>query len=180
MIRSIRDEALLILEGRGAILEVAREVSRVLGDAGIDASIIGGVAVVLHGHVRTTVDVDVLVPHPADAAKNALIDAGFAFDPIRREFCKNSIPVHFVPRDQLRTPIGPGVEVGGIRVVSLIDLINMKLSLGLSDPLRAQDLADVIGLIRHHRLSSEFAAKLARGIRTEFRKLAKAIQRDQA
>jgi hypothetical protein len=62
MAASIREEALLILRGRGAILDTAREVSAVLRAQGIEGGVIGGVAVVLHGHVPTTVDVDVHTP----------------------------------------------------------------------------------------------------------------------
>ncbi len=72
MIRAIRDEALLLLEGRGAILEVAREVARLMRDAGVEGAVIGGVAVVLHGYVRTTVDVDVLVPKEAKPLADSL------------------------------------------------------------------------------------------------------------
>lgn len=178
MIRSLRDEALLILDGRGAILDVAREVSQVLRNAGIDAAIIGGVAVVLHGHVRTTDDVDVLVPEPSERAGEVLKSAGYIFDASRREFRKGGVPVHLVLADQVCVPLGRHDEVEGIRVANLVDLINMKLTLGLRDPLRAQDLADVIGLIRHHRLNSVFATSLARGIRTEFRKLARAVAKE--
>ena len=51
----------------------------------------------------------------------------------------------------------------------------MKLHSGLSNMLRAQDMADVIGLIRSHHLGSEFAAKLDKPVRSEFRKLARAV-----
>ena len=44
--------------------------------------------------------------------------------------------------------------------------------------LRAQDLADVIGLIRHNRLTSEFAKHLDKSLRPTFRKLVKAIQQE--
>lgn len=174
MIRSLRDEALLILEGRGAILDVAREVTHVLRAASVDGAVIGGVAVVLHGHVRTTVDVDVLVESLADAAA-ALKGIGFAFDRASREFRRGDVPVHLVLPDQARISNVRSIEIDGIRTVSLADLIAMKLSLGLRDPLRAQDVADVIGLIRARRLTTSFAAKLPKEIRPEFRKLAKAI-----
>ena len=59
--------------------------------------------------------------------------------------------------------------------VGLEDLINMKLDSGRRDPLRAQDLADVIGLIRHHGLGADFARRLDKSLRPEFRKLAKAV-----
>jgi predicted nucleotidyltransferase len=50
-----------MLEKRGAVLETARRVSHLLRDNKINGAIIGGVAVVLHGHVRTTKDVDVFI-----------------------------------------------------------------------------------------------------------------------
>ena len=63
-----------------------------------------------------------------------------------------------------------------ITTVSLTDLINMKLRSGTADLLRAVDLADVIGLIRHHRLKTDFAARLDKSLRPEFRKLVKSIE----
>lgn len=58
---NFREEALLILEKRGSILDIAREVSRLIRDSGVDGVVIGGVAVVLHGHVRTTKDIDIFL-----------------------------------------------------------------------------------------------------------------------
>jgi len=55
----------------------------------------------------------------------------------------------------------------------------MKLSLGTRDPLRAIDLADVIGLIRCRRLTPAFAAKIPAALRPDFRKLAKAISKQR-
>jgi hypothetical protein len=52
----------------------------------------------------------------------------------------------------------------------------MKLASGIKNILRAQDLADVIGLIRQKRLTSEFARKLDKSVRPEYRKLVKAIE----
>ncbi|HKQ49844.1 MAG TPA: hypothetical protein VJZ71_17350 [Phycisphaerae bacterium] len=70
------------------------------------------------------------------------------------------------------------LELDGVTTVSLADLVDMKLRSGASDPLRAQDLADVIGLIRHHRLRGEFARKLGADVRGEFKKLVEAIERN--
>jgi hypothetical protein len=53
----------------------------------------------------------------------------------------------------------------------------MKLRSGSSDPLRAQDLADVIGLIRRHRLDVGFARSVGKDLRPVFRKLARLIAR---
>lgn len=47
---NLRDEALLLLDKRGEVLDIAREVSRLMRAAGIPGIVIGGIAVVLHGH----------------------------------------------------------------------------------------------------------------------------------
>jgi len=179
MIRSLRDEALLLLEGRGAILSTAREVTEALAASGFDCAVVGGVATVLHGHVRSTSDVDVFLAERDEGVREALERAGFEFDEEQREFRKGPVPVHLVFPEQLSTVPTHFVQISGVRCVDLPDLVTMKLELGTTDPLRAQDIADVIGLIRANRLTGEFAAKIAKSVRSEFRKLAKAIaQRD--
>jgi hypothetical protein len=177
MIRSLRNEGLLVLEGRGRILETARHITRVIGDAGLPAAIIGGVAVVLHGYIRTTVDVDVLVSGAAKPFAEALRSAGYAFDRNRREFVKETVPVHLVTGDEVRIPPAEFIKIDDIATVGLFDLLNMKLDSGLRDPLRAIDLADVIGLIRCNDLTAADAKSIAKPLRPDFRKLAKAIAR---
>ncbi len=54
-------EALGLLDKRSSILDIARELSQLMRDGGIAGSVVGGIAVVLHGHVRTTRDIDVFV-----------------------------------------------------------------------------------------------------------------------
>ena len=66
---------------------------------------------------------------------------------------------------------------GDILDTALPDLINMKLTSGLRDPLRAIDIADVIGLIRAPRLGPEFASRLLAAVRPQFRELARAVQK---
>lgn len=163
------------MEGRGTILSVARDVSRVMKAAGVDGAVIGGVAVVLHGHVRTTLDVDVVVPDDGRTLAAALEKKGYAFNSRRREWVRKGVPVHLVLDEQLRIKPRTREERDGVRTVALADLINMKLDLGLRDPLRAQDLADVIGLIWARGLSSAFAVRLHKSLRVEFRKLARAV-----
>lgn len=176
--RNLRDEALRLMEGRGTILETAREVSRLMREAAIPGAVIGGIAVVLHGHVRTTTDIDIFSSGPAEPLSGLLISQGFTFDAGRREFVREGVPVHLVLLEQLGVPPREIVEIDGVTTVSLADLIAMKLRSGLKHLLRAQDLADVIGLIRHRGLTSEFARHLDKDLRPEFRKLARAIQRE--
>lgn len=172
-----RDEALLTLNGTGPLLEVAREVSRILSEAGEEGAVIGGVAVVLHGHVRTTMDVDVYAPS-AERIGDLLKGQGFAFDVERREFRKRGVPVHLVTAAQVKVPPRHFETIDEIQTISLADLISIKLRSGTENIARAQDIADVIGLIRVHTLRSDFAARIDKELRSEFRKLVKAVARE--
>ncbi len=171
-----RDEALRLLDRSGSILDLAREVSRLMRKAGISGVVIGGIAVVLHGHVRATTDIDVLLDQPLQAMADMLIAAGFQYDKNRREFTRGEVPIHLVTREQVARLPRRTLEIDGITTVSLTDLIDMKLTSGSKNILRAQDLADVIGLIRRNGLKGEFARRLDRSVRPDFRKLVKAIE----
>jgi hypothetical protein len=175
----LRDEALRILEGHGSLLEVAREVSDLLRAARFRVAIIGGIAVVLHGHLRTTKDVDLVVDGPLKPVVDLLMARGFAFDPGKRELIRRDVPVHLVPREQTGTTSDRFIEIDGITTVTLAELIDMKLRSGMSNILRSQDLADVIGLIRHNRLRSEFSRHLGKATRPEFRRLVRAIDAER-
>lgn len=156
-----------MLEGRGAVLETAARVSRILKDAGIDGAVIGGIAVVLHGHVRTTCDVDVLVRGPVDRCRALFEEVGL----------DDGVPIHLFSEDMVQPSPGRLTEVEGITTLRLSDLISIKLHSGMSNLVRAQDIADVIGLIRAHSLGPGFARYLDRSVRAEFKKLARAVQK---
>lgn len=173
------DEALETLNGTGPVLAIAREVSAILRDSKIDGAVIGGVAVGLHGHLRTTADVDVLIVSEMDRFADQLRSHGFTFDSAKKEFVRQGVPVHLVTLIQTGGAPVQCDEIDGIRTVSLADLITMKLRSGSRDILRAQDLADVIGLIRHHGLRGEFAARIDQSMRAEFRTLANAVHAER-
>ena len=173
---NLRNEAMLMLEKRGAVMETAVKLSRILKRRDIDGAIIGGVAVVLHGHIRTTKDVDVAVRGTLEECKSAFVDAGMSFDPKKKEIEFDGVPVHLVSPDIAKLP-ADFVEIDGVQTVRLGDLISMKLKSGLSSRVRAQDIADVIGLIRARNLGNAFAGKLDRSVRKEFRELVTAVRR---
>jgi hypothetical protein len=177
---NLRDEALLILHKRGSVLDTAREVSRLMRAAGIPGVVIGGVAVVLHGHVRTTKDVDIFISPPLEPLADLLTANGFSFDRRDRVFVKRGVPVHLVLPDQVGEPPQQRIEIEGVTTVTLADLITIKLRSGSTNLLRAQDLADVIGLLRHHQLTGDFARRLDKTLRPTFRKLVRLIQRERS
>jgi hypothetical protein len=170
--------ALLLLHKRGPILEVAREVGRILAANRIEGAVIGGVAVVLHGHARTTLDVDVFVGGDLQATKRALESAGFTFDRKARRFWKGDVAVDLVTIEEIETRPRSLVRIDGVPTVSLPDLVTMKLRSGLAHLVQAIDLADVIGLIRNRGLTSEFARQIPKDLRAPFRKLVRAVRQD--
>lgn len=167
-----------MLDKRGALLDIAREISELMRSASIPGVIIGGVAVVLHGYMRTTNDVDVFLQPPLEPLADLLIANNYAFDQERKEFVKHGVPVHLVLPDQVGALRNDAEEIEGITTVTLVDLINMKLRSGSKNLLRAQDLADVIGLIRYHQLTSGFARYLDKAQRPAFRKIVRMIEQE--
>ena len=169
-----------MLDKRGRLLDIAREVSHLMRASDIPGIVVGGIAVVLHGYVRTTHDIDIFLQPPLEPLADLLTANGFAFNQREKEFVKHGVPVHLVLPDQVGALLDEAVEIEGITTVTLVDLINMKLRSGSKNLLRAQDLADVIGLIRHHQLSSDFARHLDKALRPAFRKLARMIKQESA
>jgi hypothetical protein len=137
----------------------------------IRGAIIGGIAVVLNGNLRTTRDVNVWIAGDLETFADILRDSGASYEPVEREFSLNGIPIHLVPDNLVQPEPQNLMEVDGITTIALADLINMKLRSGLRNLSRAQDIADVIGLIRQHKLSKVFASKIDKKYRADFRKL---------
>ena len=175
MTSTLRDMALRSLEGDPIILDAAREVSRLMDEAALGGAVVGGLAVVLHGHVRTTLDVDVYTPD-APRLSDTLRAHSFEFEPDRKQFVRRGVPIHLVTSVHIPTPPKRYEEIDGVRTVSLADLINIKLRSGHENMLRAQDLADVIALIRLHRLSGSFTRHVDKPLRPVFRELARAVR----
>src|SRR5947207_9173902 len=128
---NLRNEAMLMLEKRGAVMETAVKVSRILKKRDIDGAIIGGVAVVLHGHIRINKHVDVAILGPLEECKSAFEEAGMSFDARKKEFELDGVPVHLVPEEMAKLPAG-FVEIDGVQTFRLGDLISIKLKSGLS------------------------------------------------
>jgi hypothetical protein len=129
-----------------------------LAQDGIRYVIVGGVATVLHGHVRPIADLDLVVgtdPAAADRAMRSLAAAGFMsslplplasvtvlrlFDANQREidaFARYPVPFAALDRDALDVFIG---EVP-VRIASLEHLLHAKRVFG-----RPHDLQDVAAL----------------------------------
>jgi hypothetical protein len=103
--------------------------------------------------------------------------AGAEYDPENREFLLDAVPIHLVDEKLAQPPPRRIIVVEDVTTISLPDLINMKLRSGLGNIRRTQDIADVIGLIEHHKLGGAFASKIEKSLQQEFRKLLKAVRK---
>ena len=63
------------------------------------------------------------------------------------------------------------MDLGGIRVIALEGLVELKLASGISAPHRRRDLADIQDLIRALRFPADFADPLDPSVRALYRQL---------
>lgn len=162
--------AIDMLSDQPHILEVARRLT-----ASIDASVLGGIAVFLHGYRRTTKDLDFYTPDRT-VADQQLRAAGAVWDVANREHVCDSVRIHTVTPDDAGHIVKKTSVIQGIRVVSLADLIAIKLRCGLGKLGRSKDLADVEELISEIGLDKSFAAKLPKDLRAEFKALVERVR----
>ena len=153
------------------ILRVARGLTN-----RIDARVLGGIAVYLHGYPRATADLDLYTPDRS-ALASKLEAAGAKWDKSRREHVLDGVPIHTVTPEDARHEVEKTSVIDGVRVVSLKDLIAIKLLCGLDNVGRS---ADVVELIRRVPLDKRFANKLPAKLRASFKKLVDAVRADES
>ena len=152
------------------ILAIARRLRTI-----VDSPVVGGIAVYLHGGGRSTVDLDLYaIDRPATAAQ--LESAGAIWSKAGREHILDGVAIHLITPDDAGVVVGRTSIIDGIRVVTLKDLVAIKLLCGLKTPGRSRDIGDVEDLIRAVPLDKRFAAKLPKGIRGEFKALVDAVR----
>jgi hypothetical protein len=183
------------LMGTSKVHKALVNVTAALDAAGIDFALMGGLALGEHGHVRLTVDVDILIT--ADGLRHfkaTYLGRGFVekFPGSRGvRDTETGVSIDFVvaghyPGDgnpkPVRFPVPTVFEKGqkAIRLVDLRSLVELKLASGQSAAHRIQDLADVVALIRANGLAQDFASQLDASVRDKYIELWRAAQvRDQ-
>lgn len=147
------------------MLRLAKAVTDATG-----CPMVGGIAVFLHGYLRTTQDIDI---YTADfqATHERLLAAGIEWDAKQREHSIEGVAVHMVGDDSMGGPPKRTSTIRGVKVVGLADLVRGKLTVGLKSMNRAKDIADVIELIRAVPLKKDFAVKLPKDLRAPFKVL---------
>ena len=141
----------------------------------VDAAVLGGIAVYLHGGGRSTADLDFYTPDRPTTARQ-LEAAGARWDARNREHVLDGVAIHTVTPEETRYEVERTSILDGVRVVSLKDLVAIKLLSGLNNPARGRDIGDVEDLIRNVPLDKRLAGKLPRELRATFKKLVDAVR----
>ena len=155
------------------ILSVARHLC-----AFVDAPVLGGIAVHLHGGLRTTEDLDF---YTADRVITdiQLKAAGAKWDVARREHLLDGVRIHTVTPTDANHVVEKTSIIDGVRVVSLKDLIAIKLICGLNNTGRSKDITHVEDLIATIPLDKRFAGKLPTALRAPFKILVDGVRANE-
>ena len=174
-----------------------REVVRRLSEEQIDYAIIGGMALTLHGFIRPTEDVDLLLtPTGLEKFHAELVGRGYVpvFAGARKHFrdTETGVKVEVIttgeyPGDGKPKPVvfpdpkAVAIELADYRVVRLESLIELKLASGLSaEHRKLRDLADVQQLIEILNLPSDLSLRLDASVRNEYLRLWSLAQKARA
>ncbi len=167
------------------------QLARRLRELDIDFALAGGLAVGVRGHLRVTVDVDILTTKEGlSRFKDHWLGRGYVEKFSGSKGVKDvetGVSIDFLlageyPGDgkpkpvQFPDPASIPREEEGHAVLDLRTLVELKLASGLSAPDRLQDFADVIALIRVNALGQDYAAALSDYVRDKYVELWKAAQ----
>ncbi len=157
----------------------------------MDFALAGGLAVGLRGHLRLTVDVDILITAEGLARfKDRWLGLGYVEKFRGSKGVKDTetkVSIDFLiagdfPGDgrpkPVRFPDPSSIPRGEepYRILDLKTLVELKLASGLSAADRLLDLADVISLVRANRLPEDYADSLSPYVREKYLELWRAAQ----
>jgi hypothetical protein len=177
--------------GESKVHETFERLARRLSELDIDFALAGGLAVGVRGHLRVTVDVDILTTKEGlSRFKDRWLGRGYVEKLSGSKGVKDvetGVSIDFLlageyPGDgkpkpvQFPDPASIPCEEEGHPVLDLRTLVELKLASGLSAPDRLQDFADVIALIRVNALGQDYAAALSDYVRDKYAELWNAAQ----
>ena len=166
---------------------------RRLSDEHIDYAVIGGMAMALHGLVRPTLDVDILLTKEGlEKFHEVLVGRGYVpiFSGARKHFrdTETGVPVEVITAGEypgdgkpkavvFPNPRDVAEDTGEGKVVKLEKLIELKLASGLSaEHRRLRDLADVQQMIETLDLPQDMTTRLDESVRSEYLELWRVAQ----
>jgi len=189
---ALLEEASKYYMARGDIFTTLQNLTHRLEEAKIPYALVGGLALAAHGFVRMTQDVDLLMTREGlEAFKEKFVGRGYmsAFAGSQKTFRDSETQVRIkilitgdYPGDGKPKPVAfpdPSIiftERGGMRIIPMEKLIELRLASGMSAPHRLRNLADVQDLITTLKLPSEFSDSLDPSVRETFRELWQSAQ----
>jgi hypothetical protein len=174
--------------GQADVQQALRKLARLLDEEGIAYAVAGAMALNAYGYQRVTVDVDVLLTRAGlDAFEARHLGRGYVENDSRGlRDAEHGVNIDVLvageyPADGKPKPVAfpdPSIAVrsGGVALLPLEKLVELKLASGLSAPHRLKDLADVLELIRAARLPQDLAARLDESVRWKYAELWTAAQ----
>jgi hypothetical protein len=154
--------------------DVILDVARAFKDT-VDAPVLGGIAVYLHGYPRATTDLD-LYTDDRERTDRQLRAAGAVWDTRNREHVLDGVRIHTVTPDEAKHEVQKTSVIDGVRVVSLKDLVAIKLICGWGHPGLTKHVADVVELVREVPLNSSYARHLPSRLRRPFTQISRAVR----
>lgn len=172
--------------GTAPVQQAMRKLVAALDDLGIPYAIVGAMALNEYGYQRVTVDVDVLLTSDGlQRFKDAWLGRGYTEKfpgsrGIRDTELNVTIDVLLAgdyPGDgqpkpvQFPDPAKVAIREGGLALVPLADLVELKLASGISSPQRMKDITDIFELIKHASLGRDLADALDPYVRDKYLEL---------
>lgn len=184
-------EGSMHFEKESAVHKTLERIAAKLTEMNIPYAIAGGMALFFHGLRRFTEDVDILVTRDGLKAIHEKLDGlgyvpPFAGSKNLRD-AESGVKIEFLvtgdfPGDGKPKPVAfpnpadVSVDLSGIPCLSLQALIELKLASGMTNPMRMQDLTDVLRLIETQHLDRALANSLNQYVRGKFLELWKTVQ----
>ena len=170
-------------EQNSKVFAAMRKIARRLDELGVPYVVVGGMALFAHGLRRFTEDVDLLVTK-ADLQRIHDALEGLGYLPPHRHSkhlrdTELGVRIEFLttgdyPGDGKEKPVAfpdpqtVGLDIDGIKYVTLEKLIELKLASGMSNAKRMRDLSDVLDLIDALKLPQNLAEQLNPYVRDRY------------
>ncbi len=181
----------LHFEHDSEVFRALRKIARRLDEIGVPYAVAGGMALFAHGYERFTTDVDILVTSEGLRTIHERLEGlgyvpPFAGSKHLRD-TENGVRIEFLVAGQFPgdgkpkpvafpDPAAVSVDIGGVQVLGLTTLIELKLASGMTNPGRMKDLGDIQELIRTIALPAEIADQLDPTVRDKYLELWQALR----
>ncbi len=161
--------------GDADVQRAMRKLAAALDQLELPYVLVGAMALNEYGYHRVTVDVDILMTAASlQRFKAAWLGRGYVEKfPGSRGVRDTELGVTIdvlltggYPGDGLPKPVSfpdpadIAIRDGGLSLIPLAKLVELKLASGISSPQRMKDLTDVFELIKHAKLERELASQL--------------------